>query len=485
MQQTRYTFIQPRTKEFEVKRRLFGLLLFIPLLALPQISSQKKSKAPQQREVKVQKTSLTKEQELQLGKEAAAEVERTMEVIKNPAAEAWLNKIGQRLAQTPQANAYPYYFKLVNDPSINAFALPGGPMFVHTGLIREAESEDQVAGVLAHEMSHVALRHGASQMSKQQTWQMIAGVVGAAAGVAGGGQCGLLCQAVQMGGGLTENAMLMRFSRDHERDADLNGARMMAAAGYNPIELARFFEKLQGQMGAAAQPKGLQAFLSSHPSPGNRVQYVDEDIAFYPKRDYNAGTGEFGQVQKVVAKLPPPVKKPAALLAPVQGQPRQGLPQGFKDLQTQGFAIAYPAAWQAGQGQQAGGIYIVPRGGAAKTQSGGVELILGALVDYYRPPSGKLGLADATGELLQSLKSGDPNMRIETPQPADLGGKPALRTKISTKTSYQQEPEQIVYLYTAVRQDLLFQIAFGAPPSKLSEAEPMFQQIAQTLQFKD
>jgi len=175
----------------------------------------------------------------------AVQAARLLDSWRNdPEIEAWLNGIGQKLAQQPQANAYPYYFKLVNDDSINAFALPGGPMFVHTGLIKEADDESQVAGVLAHEMSHVALRHGAAQMSKAQTWQMIGGLIGAAAGMAGGGACGLLCQAVQMGGGLASNSVLMKFSRDHERDADLNGARMMASAGYNPIDLATFFEKL-------------------------------------------------------------------------------------------------------------------------------------------------------------------------------------------------------------------------------------------------
>src|SRR4051812_5091072 len=225
-------------------RRLLVVFLLSATLALPQ-----KKAAPKQQEVKVQKTSLSRDQEIQLGKESAAEVERTMEVIRNPEIEAWLNQIGGQLAKQPQANAYPYYFKLVNDESINAFALPGGPMFVHTGLIAAASDESQVAGVLAHEMSHVALRHGASQMSKAQTWSMLGGLIGAAAGMAGGGQCGLLCQAVQTGGGLAQNSVLMKFSRDHERDADLNGARMMASAGYNPIDLANFFETLEKQMG--------------------------------------------------------------------------------------------------------------------------------------------------------------------------------------------------------------------------------------------
>ena len=153
-----------------MKYRLLSIALLLPLAAYAQKRPAKQS------EVKIQKTSLTRDQELQLGKEAAAQVEREMEVVKSPEVEAWLNQIGQQLAKTPQANAYPYYFKLVNDDSINAFALPGGPMYVHTGLIKAADNEAEVAGVLGHEMSHVALRHGAAQISKQQTWGSIFGV---------------------------------------------------------------------------------------------------------------------------------------------------------------------------------------------------------------------------------------------------------------------------------------------------------------------
>ena len=161
--------------------RLLLIALLLPFVSYSQFRPAKQS------EVKIQKTSLTRDQELQIGKEAAAQVEREMEVVKSPEVEAWLNQIGGNLAKTPQANAYPYYFKLVNEDSINAFALPGGPMYVHTGLIKAADNEAEVAGVLAHEMSHVALRHGAAQMSKQQLYGSIFGALGDLGGAFGNG----------------------------------------------------------------------------------------------------------------------------------------------------------------------------------------------------------------------------------------------------------------------------------------------------------
>ncbi len=451
----------------------------LPLAALP---FAKKQKSPQQKEVKVQKTSLSREQELQLGKQAAADVERTLEVVHDPAVEAWLNHIGQQLAKQPQANAYPYYFKLVNDESINAFALPGGPMYVHTGLIRSADDESQVAGVLAHEMSHVALRHGAAQMGKAQTWQTIAGLAGAAAGMTGSG---ILTEAVQMGGGLGVGSLLSRFSRGYEQDADLNGARMMASAGYNPLDLAGFFEKLEAQMGTAASPKGLEKFFADHPAPGRRRDYIEQDITFYPKKTYNSATGEFAMVQKAVASMPPPKKKPGAALSAAQSKPREGIPQGFRDLQTKGFAVAYPGDWKAAQTKSGGTVYLVPEGGAVQRQSGGVELIAGAMIDYYEPQGGSANLQTATSEYLQSLQQGDRNMHVENTQNAQIGGRPALVTRLTTRTSFQQDPGQVVTVYTVAREEGLWNLALAAPQSKWSEAEPVLQQIAKTVQFPD
>jgi hypothetical protein len=447
-------------------------------LVLPTAAFPFAKKAPQQKEVKIQKTSLSRDQEIQLGKQAAAEVERSMEIVHNEAVEAWLNRIGGQLAKQPQANAYPYYFKLLNDESINAFALPGGPMYVHTGLIRAADDESEVAGVLAHEMSHVALRHGAAQMGKAQTWQTIAGLAGAAAGG------GIIGQAVQMGSGLGVASVLSKFSRGYEQDADLNGARMMASAGYNPIELASFFEKLEAQLGSAASPKGLQAFFADHPSPGHRREYIEQDVAFYPQRSYTTSSGEFAQIQKLVATIPPPKKRAGASLAPVQPKPRD-VPSGFRDLQTKGFAIAYPGDWKAGQAQSGGTIYIVPQGGVAKQQSGGIELIAGAMVDYYQPQKESTDVEALTNEYLDHLKQGDPNMKVASTQAAELGGKKALITKLTTRTSFQDDPNQVVYLYTVAREEGLWNLALAAPQSKWNEAEPVLKQIANTVQFPD
>ncbi|HEX4285495.1 MAG TPA: M48 family metallopeptidase [Terracidiphilus sp.] len=426
-----------------------------------------------------------------MGKQFAGQVEREMEVIHNAEIESWLNQIGQNLAKTPQANAYPYYFKLVNDDSINAFALPGGPMYVHTGLLKAADSEGQVAGVLAHEMSHVALRHGAAQISKQQTYGALFQMLGVAAGTLTAdknGQCGFVCQMTQAGTSLGQNSVLMRFSRGYEHDADLNGARMMASAGYDPIQLPQFFEKLEKSQGTAGEPKGLALWMASHPATGSRIQYVSQDIQFYPQHVYSTNTGNFARIKKAIATVPPPKAQPGKLILAKQGgSPRTNLPSGFKDYTANGFNIGYPDTWQAGQAQPGSSLYLIPQGGVAKNQSGGVELLSGAMIDYYVPQTGatSTNLDSTTHEFLDTLRKGDTNLKTDASQRVQLGGKAALRTRMTTKTSSQQEPDQVVYLYTVPRPAGLWYLVVAAPPSQLSQFDPLANQIVSSLQFPD
>ena len=459
--------------------RLLALLMTVPLLTF---GADKDKKVPKQKEVKVQKSSISKEKEIQLGKEAAAEVGRQMEVVNNPEIEAWLNQIGSQLAKTPQANAYPYYFRLVNEESINAFALPGGPMFVHTGLIKAADNEGEVAGVLAHEMSHVALRHGVSQMGRSQTWQTILGLAGTAAGMTNSGAGSLVGTAVNSGGSLGVGALLSKYSRDSERDADLNGARMLAAAGYNPLEMAHFFEKLEAQ--SHDRPQGLEAWFASHPPSGRRVEEVSEDIKFYPPRQYGEGTGQFATIKQLVAAIPPPKMKPAIALQPIQARSREGLPVGFADLRTKDFAVACPESWQPVQAQ-GGRLFIVPKGGATETQQGGIELIAGAMLDYFTPPAGSEELGAATKALLDSIRRGDPNMKIGNTEAVNVGGASGMLTNLTTRTSYAKDPEQVIHLYSVVRPAGLWTLVLAFPKSMSAEGEPLSLQVVQTIAFAE
>jgi predicted Zn-dependent protease len=243
----------------------------------------------------------TKDQDVQLGKEAAAEVEKQSELVPDRELNAYISALGAKLAAQPQADKYPYTFKVVNDPSINAFALPGGPAFVNTGLFTAADNEAQIAGVLSHEIVHVALRHGTNQATKAQMIQLPALL--ASKSIRGGG---MLAQLGQLGIGLGANSVLLKFSRTDETQADLMGVQIAAQAGYDPMEMARFFQKLEAQGGS----RTLQ-FLSDHPNPGNRMAAIQAEVAKMPKRTYTTGSGQLPRMKAIVAKVPPP-KKPAA-----------------------------------------------------------------------------------------------------------------------------------------------------------------------------
>jgi beta-barrel assembly-enhancing protease len=178
-------------------------------------------------------------------------------------------------------------------------------VFIHTAAIAAAQNEAQLAGVMAHEMSHVALRHGTHEASKGQAVQLLAGLAGAAGG------SGMLGKLAQAGIGLGANSVLLHYSREAEAQADYNGAQVMADAGYDPHEMANFFQLLetQGSEGRLAQ------FLSDHPTPGNRVQAVDQEVKLMPSKQYQTDSPDFQKTRALVRKIPPP-PKPAAQPTP-------------------------------------------------------------------------------------------------------------------------------------------------------------------------
>lgn len=229
------------------------------------------------------------EQDIELGRQAEQQVLRQVRVHPNGNVQDYIRQVGARLVATPTATDYPFRFTVIQEDSINAFALPGGPIFVHGGLIKASDNEAQMAGVLAHEIAHVVLRHGTSQASKANLLQLPAMIAGAALGNSAGGALG------QLGLSVALESVLLRYSRSAETESDAMGARILYEAGYDPLEMARFFQKLE-ESGGSRAPE----FLSSHPNPGSRVRNVSAEIRTFPPKRYQAGTGRFAQIRGVV-----------------------------------------------------------------------------------------------------------------------------------------------------------------------------------------
>ena len=243
------------------------------------------------------------QQDIQLGQEASAQVEKTMPVVHDDELSGYLSRLGSRLAASKHAGTFPFRFSVINDKAINAFALPGGPIYVHTGLLAAVDNESQLAGVIAHEMSHVQLRHGTNQASKADLVQIPAALAGAMIG-----NKSLLSSLAQLGINIGTGSLLLKYSRSSESDADLNGARIMNEVGYNPLEMARFFEKLEAQ--GSGGNSLLARWLSDHPSPGNRVKSVENEIRYLPKTSYRESEpATLPKIKAIVARLPKPFKQ--------------------------------------------------------------------------------------------------------------------------------------------------------------------------------
>lgn len=234
----------------------------------------------------------TPEEDVQLGREADAEVRKSLRIWRDRSASEYVSELGQGLVRTlPQRFDYPqfdYAFTPVDAKEINAFALPGGPMYVNRGLIAAAGQEGELVGVMAHELAHVVLRHGTAQASKAEKYSFGALAGGILGAIVGGNAGRAISQGTQLGIG----TYLLKFSREYERDADLLGAQLMAEAGYDPLDLARMFQTIEKSGGS----RGPQ-WLSDHPNPGNRVEYIRAEARQLEVRNRRSDDGSFRQVK--------------------------------------------------------------------------------------------------------------------------------------------------------------------------------------------
>ena len=419
----------------------------------------------------------SKEQDVQLGKEAAAQVEKQMQVVKDADLNNFLNSITKRLIAVPEADAqsFQYSFTIVNEKNINAFALPGGPAFVFTGLIAASDNDAQMAGVLAHEISHVALRHGTNQVSKANLLQLPAMLAGAIAGDS------IMGQLAQLGIGLGANSVMLKFSRNAERDADLLGARIMSTAGYDPIEMAKFFEKLEAEGGSHT---AFEQFLSDHPNPGNRVKAVEEEMQYFPQREYLSDSHQLPRMKQIISKLPPPPAKPAS------GNAEGAIPTPdihvsgkFKVYRGQAYSISYPDAWQVLQDKNSSEVTMTAREGVVQIQEGNVAIGFGAIINFTQPQSGKVNLEQDTDQLIRQLLQSNPGMKTsEKNRRTKVDGQNALMTTLLSPSPYQRETE-VDTLVTVSRPKGLFYVIFVVPQSRTKNLETTFQAMLRSIRF--
>ena len=427
------------------------------------------------------------EQDVQLGKEAAAEIERQAPVVHNRELDDYLNVILRKLEQSRyartlerdgrRAELYPFTIQAVYDKNINAFSLPGGPIFVNTAVIQAAENEAQLAGVMAHEMSHVVLRHSTNQASKRNLIALPALLAGALAGNS------LLGQLTQIGISFGANSALLKFSRTDEAEADYNGAEIMADAGYNPLEMARFFEILEGKSGRQGS---LVQFLSDHPNSGNRAEAINDEIRRLPRRAYvEDETGQFSHVQELVRHLGAPVHARGNTgedggSAAVPAERPSGRVRSYAG---RSYSLEFPDNWQIQGSRQENVVTLAPRGGVL--ESGGQTLVgYGLEVSYHDTQGRPADLERDTRDLVQHIRESNADMHVgREARRIEVDRKPAILSTLYSQSPYRGEQEVDV-LVTVARPQGLFYMVFVAPQSRFDSVQATFEEIVRSVRFQ-
>ena len=231
--------------------------------------------------------------EIALGRQAQQDVRRQVPELRDAVVSHYIENLGRRIAARADGPKYPYSFDVANNREINAFALPGGPIWINRGAIDIAQNESQVAGVLAHEIAHVANRHAASQITKGTFAQAGMGLLGALLGGSHG------AQVAQIGAGIAAQSVMMKFSRDAERQADMKGLAYMKRAGYDPRGMVEFLQVLRARQGH--DPGSVATFFSSHPAPSERVARLQQEASRLAGGRRNSAA--FQQVQARLDRL--------------------------------------------------------------------------------------------------------------------------------------------------------------------------------------
>jgi hypothetical protein len=440
-----------------------------------------------QTKITAPKNKYTPQQDVELGREAAAQVEQQLPLLRDDNISSYVSDLGQGLVGSIPADLrhpeFNYSFKVVNVREINAFALPGGPMYVNRGMIEAARNEGEVVGVLAHELSHVALRHGTAQATEATKYE-IGTIAGAVLGAIVGGTAGsVIAQGTQFGLGTA----FLRFSRKYEKQADLAGSQIMARTGYDPLDMANMFKTIEAQGGS-----GGPQWLSDHPNPGNRHAYITKEAESLrierPIRD----SGAFQNAQARLRQMAPAPTTEQATRNAGSGRPSGNAPAGriTENVERPSsryssynegnlFRISVPSNWRELPGNNS--VTFAPEGayGAVNQQSvftHGIEAGVSRNETH--------DLQTATDELVQSLAQANPRLnRRGGSDRGTIGGRSGLRTLLANQNEVTGRTERIELFTTLLNDGTLFYLIGVAPENEFSAYQQVFSRVAGSIQF--
>jgi hypothetical protein len=433
------------------------------------------------------KNKYSPQDDVKLGREAAAQVEQQLPLLRDDNITSYVSDIGQRLvAAIPAELQHPefqYTFKVVNVKEINAFALPGGPMYVNRGMIEAAKTEGEVAGVIAHELSHVALRHGTAQETKATPYE-VGTIAGAILGAIVGGNAGtLIAQGTQFGLGTA----FLRFSREFERQADIEGSQIMARAGYDPRDMANMFKTIEQQGGS-----GGPQWLSDHPNPGDRYAYISKEAESLHVVNARHDSSAFQSVQARLHQMSPAPSTEQA----VKNGNRRGTsvpsnggristnverPSSRYSSYSEGnlFRISVPSNWRELPGNNS--VTFAPEGGYGAVNQQSV-FTHGIEAGVMRNESHDL--QTASQELVQELSQANPRMqRGGGWDRGTVGGRTGLRTVLRNQNDVTGRAERVALYTTLLDDGTLFYLVGVAPDNEYGAYDNVFDRVAGSLQF--
>jgi len=429
------------------------------------------------------------QQDVELGQEAAAEARKQLPMLNDSRVDNYVERVGENLVDAipPEFRhaGFRYTFDVVNQKEINAFALPGGPMFLNRGMIEASRSEAEMAGVMAHEISHVILRHGTAQATKGQKFQ-IGAVAGQILGAIVGGAAGsVIAQGTQFGLG----AYFLKYSREYERQADLLGAQLMARAGYDPRAMATMFQTIQGE-GGRSGPE----WLSSHPDPGNRSAAITREASMLRVQG-NADTGQFSSIKSQLQGMSPAYT--AEQIARGQARSRPTGTAGrttrstvnveppstqFRTYSPSNFLrVSVPANWE--QVNTGGGVTYAPDGGFVQGD-GQTAFTHGVEVGVVEGGTGNL--QRDTQQLLQNFARSNPELqRAGNTRRVSMGGRQGLSTPLVNMSEVTGQREYVNLATAQLRNGDILYVIGVAPQPEADTYERAFQRVRETLQIAD
>lgn len=449
-----------------------------------------------QTQVKLHSNKFSPQEDVRLGRQAAGEAEQQFPLLRDAEVGAYVERVGQRLvAAIPPEFQHPefrYYFRVINASDINAFALPGGPMYVDRGMIEAARNEGEMAGVMAHELSHVALRHGTAQATKAQKYNILAGILGIGGAIIGG-PAGAAAQIGAQGVGV----YFLKFSREYETEADLVGSRIMANAGYDPRDLANMFRTIESRGG------GGGGFLSDHPSSKDRYARINQEAQYL--RINTAMRNDSREFYGIKERLRgyPGAPTMAEIVRSGRRYPNQGsqyptgdradypnLPRGrvenpssrYRTYNEGSFTVSIPDNWREINEQNT--TWFAPNG--AYGTAGNGQTVFTHAVNLGVTQTRSRNLQQATDEFINGLQQGNSNLRARGGyQRMDVDGRYGQLITLDNVNEATGRAEIINVVTTQLRNGGLFYMIAVSPSDDYRTYQNTFLTILRSLRLND